>query len=222
MIQWNIVVHAREVVTPKATGGLSFGQPPTRSADLRGPAGEKTGGPVACFAAGPLFCCSHHGRVPRILFMSQPSLPRVVAAGLGSLLLWAAASKLLDMKAFVVAIGDFGLVWEPLLPTVAWCVVGVELVLGCGLWSGRRWANWGAGGLVAVFLCVLGYGILLGLDIECGCFGTGGEGAGLTLKQAAGLDVLLLATCAWLEWSRRSRVGEPPVPAVREMNNGET
>ena len=115
-----------------------------------------------------------------------------------ALLLWAGASKLLDMKAFVVAIGDFGLVWEPLLPTVAWCVVGVELVLGCGLWSGRRWANWGAGGLVAVFLCVLGYGILLGLDIECGCFGTGGEGAGLTLKQAAGLDVLLLATRAVL------------------------
>ena len=222
MIQWNIVVHAREVVTPKATGGLSFGQPPTRSADLRVPAGEKTGGPVACFAAGPLFCCSHHDRAPRILFMSQSPFSRVVAAGLGSLLLWAGASKLLDMQAFVVAIGDFGLVWEPFLPAVAWCVVGIEFVLGGGLWTGRRWPIWGAGGLMAVFLCVLGYGILLDLDIECGCFGTGGEAAGLTLKQAAGLDVLLLATCVWLEWSRRSRMNEPPVPVVSEMNNGET
>ena len=98
--------------------------------------------------------------------------------------------------------------WEPLLPTVAWCVVGVEMVLGCGLWSGRRWANWGAGGLVAVFLCVLGYGILLGLDIECGCFGPG-EGVGsLTLKQAAVVDLVLLATSIGLARSMRRRPGD--------------
>jgi hypothetical protein len=86
-------------------------------------------------------------------------------------------------------------------------LIGLELAAGGGLWCGRRWAVGLAGGLVVMFLCVLGYGILLGLDIECGCFGTG-EGAGtLTLKQAAVVDALLLVTCVGLAWAARGRPG---------------
>tara|TARA_B100000029_G_scaffold245180_1_gene242301 strand:+ start:866 stop:1396 length:531 start_codon:yes stop_codon:yes gene_type:complete len=158
----------------------------------------------------------------RNTLMSQSFVPRVVAAGLGSVLLWAGTAKLLDMNAFVGVVGEFGLVWDPLLPTVAWCVVVGELVLGVGLWLGRRWASLGAGGLVAVFLCVLGYGILLGLDIECGCFGSGDKSSGLTLKQAAGIDVLLLGACVWLRWSTRPRGAKRPERVVIEKKNGET
>ena len=79
----------------------------------------------------------------RNTLMSQSFVPRVVSAGLGSVLLWAGTAKLLDMNAFVGVVGEFGLVWEPLLPTVAWCVVVGELVLGWGCgWAvaGRAWA----------------------------------------------------------------------------------
>jgi len=122
--------------------------------------------------------------------------------------LWAGVSKLCDPAAFITTIGEFGLVWEPLLPPSAWVVIGLELAAGGGLWCGRRWAIGLAGGLVVVFLCVLGYGILLGLDIECGCFGTG-EGAGsLTLKQAAVVDAVLLASCVGLARAMRHRPGD--------------
>ena len=132
---------------------------------------------------------------------------RIVAALLGSVFLWAGVSKLIEVAALITTIGEFGLIWEPLLPASAWVLIGLELAAGGGLWCGRRWAVGLAGGLVVMFLCVLGYGILLGLDIECGCFGTG-EGAGtLTLKQAAVVDALLLVTCVGLAWAARGRPG---------------
>ena len=138
----------------------------------------------------------------------MPRSSRIVAALLGSVLLWAGLSKLLNPSAFINSIGEFGLVWEPLLGAVAWGVIGLELAAGGGLWCFRRWAVGLACALVVVFLCVLGYGILLGLDIECGCFGTG-EGVGsLTLKQAAVVDVLLLGASTGLARSMRRRPGE--------------
>jgi putative oxidoreductase len=140
----------------------------------------------------------------------MPRSSRIVAVLLGSVFLWAGLSKLLNPSAFINSIGEFGLVWEPLLGAVAWGVIGLELAVGGGLWWCRRWAVGLACALVVVFLCVLGYGILLGLDIECGCFGTG-EGVGsLTLKQAAVVDVLLLGASIGLARSRRRRPGEEP------------
>jgi len=140
------------------------------------------------------------------MLMSRPS--RIVAVLLGSVFLWAGLSKLLNPTAFINSIGEFGLVWEPLLGVSAWGVIGLELAAGGGLWCCRRWSVGLAGGLVVVFLCVLGYGILLGLDIECGCFGTG-EGVGsLTLKQAAVVDVVLLATSIGLARSMRRRTND--------------
>ncbi len=139
--------------------------------------------------------------------MSKSFRVRCVAGLLGSVFLWAAVSKIIDTAAFISTIEEFGLVWEPLLSLSAWVVIGAEAVAAAGLWCGRRWAARLAGGLLVVFLCVLAYGILLGLDIECGCFGTG-EGTGsLTLKQAAVLDVVLLATCLGLEWAMRKCPG---------------
>jgi len=135
--------------------------------------------------------------------MSHSFVSRIATVVLGSVFLWAGVLKLMDVQAFITAIGDFGLVWEPLLATVAWVMIGLELLAGVGLWCGRRLAVGLAAGLLSLFLCVLGYGILLGLDIECGCFGTGDGSGSLTLKQAAVLDSVLLSACGWLGWLMR-------------------
>ena len=151
--------------------------------------------------------------------MSHSFGSRIAAVVLGSVFLWAGVSKLIDIQAFITAIGEFGLVWEPLLAIVAWGMIGLELLAGVGLWCGRRHAVGLAAGLLSLFLCVLGYGILLGLDIECGCFGTGDGSGSLTLKQAAVLDSVLLATCGWLSWSmRHGAVVETRVEAVDGEN----
>ena len=222
MVECYIAVHAREVVTPRATGGLSRGQPPTRRADRRVPAGEKTGGSVAFDVAEPLFSTkrdivdsSHVHSSP----MSDSLKFRIAAGVMGSVFLWAGVSKLIDVQAFITAIGEFGLVWEPLLAIVAWGMIGLELLAGVGLWCGRRLAVGLAAALLSVFLCVLGYGILLGLDIECGCFGTGDGMGSLTLKQAAVLDLVLLATCGWLSrLLRQGAVVEPGIETVDGEN----
>ena len=130
---------------------------------------------------------------------------RIVAAVLGGVFVWAGLSKITDVAMFAVTVGEFGLVWEPLLSVTAWLVIGVELLAGGGLWFGRRWAIAVAAGLVMVFLCVLGYGIILGLDIECGCFGAGDGRTSLTLTQAAAVDSVLLVACAGLAWATRSQ-----------------
>ena len=110
-----------------------------------------------------------------------------------------------DVAKFTVTVGEFGLVWEPLLPVTAWSVIGLEVLVGGGLWLGRQWAIKVSTGLLVVFLCVLGYGIILGLDIECGCFGAGDGQARLTLSQAVAVDSVLLVACAGLAWAPRGR-----------------
>jgi len=151
----------------------------------------------------------------------MPGVSRIVAALLGSVFLWAGLSKLLDPASFIDSIDEFGLVWEPLLGATAWGVMGLELAVGGGLWCFRRWAVGLACGLVVVFLCVLGYGILLGLDIECGCFGPG-EGVGsLTLKQAAVVDLVLLATSIGLARSMRRRPNDETGDETDDELDGE-
>jgi len=130
---------------------------------------------------------------------------RLVAALLGGVFVWAGVAKIGDVASFTTTVGEFGLVWEPLLPVTAWSVIGLELLVGGGLWFGRRWAIGVATGLVVVFLCVLGYGIILGLDIECGCFGAGDGRESLTLDEAAMVDLGLLLTCLGLVWASRKR-----------------
>ena len=139
---------------------------------------------------------------------------RLVAAVLGGVFVWAGVSKMTDVTKFTATVGEFGLVWEPLLPVTAWSVIGLELLVGGGLWLGRQWAIKGAAGLVVVFLCVLGYGIILGLDIECGCFGAGDGQASLTLSQAVAVDSALLVACVGLAWAGRGR--------TLSSNNGES
>ena len=131
---------------------------------------------------------------------------RLVAAVLGGVFVWAGVSKVTDVTKFTVTVGEFGLVWEPLLPATAWSVIGLELLVGGGLWLGRQWAIKVSTGLLVVFLCVLGYGIILGLDIECGCFGAGDGQARLTLSQAVAVDSVLLVASVWLAWVSRGQM----------------
>ena len=141
--------------------------------------------------------------------------PLIVSLALASLFFWTSLTKAADPGAFMAAIGDYGLVWEPLLGLAAWSVIGMELVAVAGLGLRRRWGAAVAIGLLLVFLAVLGYGISLGLDIECGCFGSGRESQGLTLQQAFGLDLALLAASTWLWWTQRA--GSRTLETKREL-----
>ena len=80
----------------------------------------------------------------------------------------AGSFKLFDMARFTESIGDFGLVPDWLVLPTAWIVVLCELLIGAGLVVNLRGSLAGAVVLLGVFISVLIYGIVLGLDIHCG------------------------------------------------------
>lgn len=123
----------------------------------------------------------------------------------GLVFLAAAGFKLADLGAFRATIARFGLVLDGLVPATALTLVAAELVLGCGLVLGKRWALPGALALLILFLAVLTYGLQLGLEVDCGCFGPG-EGVGLL--QALWRDLLLLALGGVLWWRHRRERSE--------------
>lgn len=131
------------------------------------------------------------------------------AAGflLGAVFVYAGAVKLADPAAFAVVVDAYGLVPRPALPLVAIGLPAMEVAAGIAVVLDWR------GGLEAVlamtllFLGVLGYGIAVGLDVDCGCYGPGDpEGEALHgLRDAFARDLGLLAVAAFLYWRRRAR-----------------
>ena len=112
---------------------------------------------------------------------------------LALLFFYSGSVKLLDLKAFAQSVGDFGIVWDWLVHPVAWLVCVGELVLGiCLLWRLPR-AALAAGILLLVFVGVLSYGIALGLDIKCGCFGGQKQ---FSLQSQRSIDLMLVFWCA--------------------------
>ena len=96
--------------------------------------------------------------------------------GLGGLLLWAGVAKIGDPGAFAAEIGNYHLL-PALAPTMAVTLPAVEIVLGLALVAGTRpWvraAALGATLVLGVFTVAVISVVARGIDIECGCFGTG-------------------------------------------------
>jgi hypothetical protein len=96
---------------------------------------------------------------------------RAVRVTLALVFLWTGIAKLADPTSFVVIIDAYGLIpdsWE--LP-VALLLAALEALVGFALLFDIRGSLAIVAGLLALFMAILGYGIRLGLDIDCGCFG---------------------------------------------------
>jgi uncharacterized membrane protein len=90
---------------------------------------------------------------------------------LGVIFLYAGGSKLLDPEAFSVLIDSYGIVPDPLLMPVAVGLPLFEVFAAVGLMIDLRGSLTAIGALLLVFMAILGYGIWMGLDVDCGCFG---------------------------------------------------
>lgn len=95
------------------------------------------------------------------------SLRILVAA----IFLWAGSLKLMDPEAFAVVIDAFGILPDGTAILAAWVLPSVEIAAALALLFDMRWSLETLGGLLLIFMAILGYGIALGLDIDCGCFG---------------------------------------------------
>lgn len=90
---------------------------------------------------------------------------------LGGIYIFAGGTKLLEPEIFAVLIDAYGIVPEGLLMPVAIGLPFLEVIAGFGLLFDIRGSLALITGLLVLFMMVLGYGIWMGLDVDCGCFG---------------------------------------------------
>ena len=130
---------------------------------------------------------------------------------LGGVFIFAGGSKLLAPEVFAVLIEAYGIVPDVLLLPVAIGLPLVEVIAGIGLLFDIRGSLAAITGLLVLFIVVLGYGIWMGLDVDCGCFGPEDPEAeafhGLRLSLFR--DLIMMAGVFYLYAWRRYRVVRP-------------
>lgn len=110
----------------------------------------------------------------------------------------------MDLPSFALTISEYGLIPEGLVLPAALFLVIAELTAALALLPDLRGGLTGISLLLLLFIAVLLYGIHLGLDVDCGCFGSEELGNGGTqgLYQAVYRDLLMLGGCVFLYWYR--------------------
>ncbi len=137
-------------------------------------------------------------------------LYRIVRWTMAVVFLYAGAVKNLHLDAFAETIADFELLHPGTLILIALCIAVLELLTGIGLLLDVRGALALAVGLLVFFVGVLAYGLALGLDVDCGCFGPEGLAlSGSELAAALYRDLAMLVLCGYLYLSRHVRSAEP-------------
>ncbi len=125
--------------------------------------------------------------------------------GLGAIFIYAGSMKLLEPKTFAVLIEAYGIVPESLLMPVAMILPTLEVAAGIGLLFDIHGSLTVVAGLLVVFIAILSYGLWIGLDVDCGCFGPEDPEAeafhGLRLSLYR--DLAMLAGTAFLYGWRR-------------------
>lgn len=98
-------------------------------------------------------------------------IDRIARWLLAAVMLFAGIPKLVDPAAFANIIGAYGLLPEFMLFPVAIVLPALEVVAAILLIRASKAGLWLTALLIVLFIAVLSYGIWLGLDIDCGCFG---------------------------------------------------
>ena len=124
---------------------------------------------------------------------------------LGIIFIYAGATKLFEPRVFAVLIEAYGIVPDALVYPVAILLPLLEVVAGVGILLDIRGSLGIICGLTLIFMMILGYGIHMGLDVDCGCFGPEDPEARAFhgLRQALMRDMILLADILFLYICRR-------------------
>lgn len=136
---------------------------------------------------------------------------RLVCMVIGVVFIWSGITKLLAPKEFSVIIESYGLIPDAwILPAAVFLSV-LEVAAGFGLLLDIRGSLAVITGLLILFMAVLSYGIWLGLDIDCGCFGPQDpESKALHgLRAALVRDMIMLPAIFYL-YCRRFRLNAEP------------
>jgi uncharacterized membrane protein YphA (DoxX/SURF4 family) len=128
-----------------------------------------------------------------------------VRLALAAIFIYAGSAKLVDPKAFARIISHWDLVPEFFLPVVAIGLPLLEVLAGIALIFDMRIGLHTISGMMIMFILVLGYGVLLGLDVDCGCFGVQELQERQGLQHALYRDLVFLGAVIFLYSSRFMR-----------------
>jgi len=125
---------------------------------------------------------------------------------IGLLFVYAGILKLTAPSDFAMTINLYGLVTWRMANVLAYVIPTVEVIAGVGLFFDIK------GALTAIvvqllgFMCVLLYALHLGLDADCGCFGTprAPESDPVGPLEAFIRDGVMLAACCIIYWQRKA------------------
>lgn len=123
---------------------------------------------------------------------------RLLRYALAGLFIYSGAVKLTDVEGFAAMVSQYRLVPDQLLAPVAYGLPAIELAAGIGLLFELPGALTAITGMLFMFITVLWYGILKGLDIDCGCFSTEELKGHDSLRQALYRDFVMVFVCGYL------------------------
>jgi len=108
-------------------------------------------------------------------FLRHPGTIRTSRILIGLVLVAAALPKIGDAASFAAQIHNYRMVPVAFENVMGIVLPWIELVVGLALVLGlrARAGSLAAGVLMIVFVVAVGQAVARGLDIECGCFGTG-------------------------------------------------
>lgn len=138
---------------------------------------------------------------------------RAIRVFLGAVFFYAGAVKISDPHAFADLISSYRLVPGPLLPIVAVGLPLFEMAAGLALAFDIKGSLASVAGLLLMFCLVLNYGILSGMDVDCGCFSTDELAELGALKKAFIRDLAMLFSVAVLYAFRLAHGRRPRTPA---------
>lgn len=134
--------------------------------------------------------------------LSPRRIARLLRWALAVVFLYSGLVKVLDPQRFAAVIAGFGLLPHDLVYPFALLLPVAEIAIGLGTLFAVRGSLTALTALLLVFMAALAWGIHLGLDIDCGCFGPEDpEQAYKGLKAALLRDFFLLAAVLFVLWS---------------------
>jgi uncharacterized membrane protein YphA (DoxX/SURF4 family) len=146
-------------------------------------------------------------RIPPQWWPWCSTVARLVLAGVW---VWAGVAKIGDPDASVRAVRAYEILPEAFVKPFAWGLPFVELALAVLLLLGlaTRPAAWVSAGLLLVFVAGTAAAWARGLQIDCGCFGGGGQAAADSARylREMGRDGLFLCLAILVAAGAQSRL----------------
>lgn len=121
-----------------------------------------------------------------------------VRLGLSLVFVYAGAVKLMDPGGFAEIIVRYDMLPMALVPYAAIGLPALEVVTGLGLALDARLCLGAVTAMLLMFAVVLWFGVLKGLEIDCGCFSADELAEHDSLRQALHRDLFMLAGAAYL------------------------